>query len=330
MQREFAQFLRYQRHQAGVVRARRHFAEPHLITLHEQLDAEQAPAAKVIGDRARNLFGTRQCRARHRLRLPAFAIITILLQMADRRAERGAAGMAHGQQGDLVIEIDEAFDDAAAGTGTATGLRVLPGGCDVRLAAQGALALARGRHHRLDHARQADGGHGSTVFGLGIDEAVRRGRQAQGLGGEAADAFAVHGQARSARGRDHPQALFLFQLDQGFGVDGLDLRHHQVRPLLGDQRTQGHRVEHVDHVRAVRDLHGRRIGIAVSGDHFHAQPLQLDGHLLAEFARAQQQHTGGGGGQRSSKLGHGDSSSDVKAGGHSSWPTAPATASDER
>ncbi|MNI16134.1 hypothetical protein D3C73_694590 [compost metagenome] len=305
MQRELAEFLRYQRHQAGVMRTRRYFAEPHLVALHEQLDTEQAPATQVVGDRARDLLGTRQCLVRHRLRLPAFAIVAILLQVPDRRAERGATGMAHGQQGDLVIEVDETLDDAAAGTGTAAGLRVLPGRGDVSLAAQRALALARGRHHRLDHARQADRGHGVAVLGLGIDEAVRRGRQAQGLGGQAADALTVHGQARRARSRDHPQALLLFQLHQGLGVDRLDLRHHQVRLLLRDQLAQGHRIQHVDHVRAVCHLHGRGIAVTVGGNHFHAQPLQLDGHLLAKFARAQQQHAGGGGGQRGSKLGHG-------------------------
>ncbi|KAG1094038.1 hypothetical protein G6F40_012587 [Rhizopus arrhizus] len=247
MQRELAQLLRDQRHQAGAVRTRRHFAEPHLVTLHEQLDAEQAPTAEVVGDRTRDFFRACQRRARHRLRLPALAVIAVLLQVADRRAERSATGVAHGQQGDLVIEVDEAFDDAAAGTGTATGLRIVPGRGDVRLAAQRALALARGRHHRLDHARQADRGHRGTLLGLGIDEAVRRGRQPEGLGGQAADAFTVHGQACGARGRDHPQALLLFQLDQGLGVDGFDLRHHQVRLLLRDQRAQGHRVQHVDH-----------------------------------------------------------------------------------
>ncbi len=34
--------------------------------------------------------------------------------MADRRAEAGAADVAHGQQRDLVVEVDEALDDHAA------------------------------------------------------------------------------------------------------------------------------------------------------------------------------------------------------------------------
>ncbi len=42
-------------------------------------------------------------------------------------------------------------------------------------------------------------------------------------------------------------------------------------------------------------LHGGGVGIAVGGDHFDAEALQLDGHFLAEFAGAQQQGAGGAG-----------------------------------
>ena len=60
VQRELAQVLRSQRHQAGVVRAWRHFAEPHLVALHEQLHAEHAPAAEIVGDAAGDALRTRQ------------------------------------------------------------------------------------------------------------------------------------------------------------------------------------------------------------------------------------------------------------------------------
>ena len=39
----------------------------------------------------------------------------------------------------------------------------------------------------------------------------------------------------------------------------------------------------------MRDLHGRRIGVAVHGDGLHTEPLQLDYNLLAEFSGAEQQ-----------------------------------------
>ena len=60
----------------------------------------------------------------------------------------------------------------------------------------------------------------------------------------------------------------------------------------------------VDDVAAVRHLHRRRVRVAVHGDHFHAEALQFDRHFLAQFARAEQQHAGGGRRQRGTKRGH--------------------------
>ncbi len=45
---------------------------------------------------------------------------------------------------------------------------------------------------------------------------------------------------------------------------------------------------------AVRDLHGRGVGIAIDRDHLDAEALQLDGDLLAQLARAQQHDADGG------------------------------------
>src|SRR5690606_29475865 len=93
---------------------------------------------------------------RHRLRLPALAVVAVDLQMADRRTETGAPGVAHGEQGDLVVELDQTLDDHPAAAGAAAFLRVAPGGGNVRLAAHQALPLAGGAHHRLGNARQTD------------------------------------------------------------------------------------------------------------------------------------------------------------------------------
>ncbi|MNV64700.1 hypothetical protein D3C71_1573560 [compost metagenome] len=77
-----------------------------------------------------------------------------------------------------------------------------------------------------------------------------------------------------------------------------------MRLFLFDQRLQRRRVKHVQHMAAMGDLHGRRVGVAVGGDHFHAKTLQLDGHFLAQFARAEQQDAGGGRGQRGTEGDH--------------------------
>ena len=55
MQLELALLLRAHRHHAGVVRARADFGEPDLVALDEQLDAEHAAPAELVGDRAGDL-----------------------------------------------------------------------------------------------------------------------------------------------------------------------------------------------------------------------------------------------------------------------------------
>jgi hypothetical protein len=50
------------------------------------------------------------------------------------------------------------------------------------------------------------GGNGVAVFVERVDEAIGDVGSLQRFGGEAADAFAIHRQARGARGRDHAQA----------------------------------------------------------------------------------------------------------------------------
>ena len=224
--------------------------------------------------------------------------------MADRCAEADAAGVLHGQQGDLVVEIDEALDDHPALARASAGLRVIPRMLQVIDTAHHALALAGGTHHRLDHERVADRLGRVAVLRLVVAKAIARGGQLQLLGGQPADAFAVHREPGGARGGDHPQALLL-QRDQGGRVDGLDLRHHQVGLLLLDQRAQRVAVEHVDDVAAMRHLHRRRVRVAIHRDHLHRIALQLDRHLLAQFPGAQQQHAQGMVGVRGAERFHG-------------------------
>jgi hypothetical protein len=106
------------------------------------------------------------------------------------------------------------------------------------------------------------------------------------------------------------QAALGFQFHQGLGVDGLDLGHHQVGLLVRDQVAQRGRVEHVQRVAAMGHLHGRRVVVAIGGNHFHAQALQLDRHFLAQLARTQKEHAAGVGRQRRAQgdgagVGHG-------------------------
>ena len=64
------------------------------------------------------------------------------VQVTDRIAEARLAVVAHGQQRDLIIEGDEAFDDDPADTGATALLRVGPRVIDVRGRAHDALTFA--------------------------------------------------------------------------------------------------------------------------------------------------------------------------------------------
>jgi len=172
MQGEFRQILRDQRDQTGVVRPRRYLAEPDLFALDEQFDPEDATPAQRIGDRQRDALRLGQRRRCHGLRLPGLLIVAFLLAMPYRLAEAGSAGMTHRQQSDLVIEIDEAFDDDPPATGAATGLRIFPGRIDVRVAAQHRLPLARGTHYRLDQAREAQRHGGGAALVQRVGKAI--------------------------------------------------------------------------------------------------------------------------------------------------------------
>ena len=136
---------------------------------------------------------------------------------------------------------------------------------------------------------------------------VGRGGQAEFLGGQPADAFAVHGQSGGAGGRDHFGQPGCFDLDQHVGGDGLDFGHDQLRLFAFHKFAQCNAVGHRNNVGAVSDLMAGCILIAVDGNDFDAQALQRNDHFLAKFAGAEEHDTGGGGGKRGADL-HGISS----------------------
>ena len=195
---------------------------------------------------------------------------------------------AHGELGDFVIECNETFNDHPALIHAGACGSVVPGRIYFRCAIYFRLPLAGGRHHRLDDAGKADDRCRGAQFFQAVGEFIRRGRQAQRLGSKTADAFAVHGELRGACGGNHARQAFLLDFHQHAGGDGFDLRHDEVRTLLFDECAQRCTIRHVDDMRTVRHLMPRRIGVAIHCDGFHAQTLQRDDNLLAEFAAAQQ------------------------------------------
>jgi hypothetical protein len=161
--------------------------------------------------------------------------------VADRFAEIGLHDAAfvqgaHGEQGDFVIEIDDAFDDDPPGLDPAAAGRVIPGSLDIGRAAQQRLAFAGGGHYRFDDAWVANAVINCRLqFGQGVGEAVGRGRHAQFFGSQPADAFAVHREFGGAGGWDHFGQAGGFDLDQHVGGNRFDFRHDQIRLFQFDQ-----------------------------------------------------------------------------------------------
>lgn len=104
----------------------RYFAENHLVALDEHLYAENAVATERVGHLAGDFAGLGDCGCRHRLWLPAFAIVAVDLNVAYRFAEHCARDAAHRKQRYLVVEIDEAFNDDTSGACAAAFLRYSP------------------------------------------------------------------------------------------------------------------------------------------------------------------------------------------------------------
>ena len=263
---------------------RRNLAEIDLVSLDEKLDPENPISAEIIGHRFGNSPGLRQCDFTHQLRLPALAVVSIDLDVADGFQEIRAAHMAQGEHGDLVIEIDEALDDHLSPSRAPAFLRILPGWRNIRLPAQRALPLSGAAHDGLHHAGHPDLGNGSPVFLFGGGETVGRCREAKRFRSQAAYAFTVHGKLRGAGCRDHGRKPLGLDFRKGVRGDRLHFRHHEMGAVLFDHRPQPRAIQHGKHLRMIRHLHGRGIRVGIAGDHLHAISLQLDHHLLAQFA----------------------------------------------
>ena len=272
---ELREVLRNHRYHARVVRTGRYLAEYHVVAFDKEFHAEDTATAEGIGDSPRDVLRLRFGSRAHRLGLPRLAVVAVFLHVADRLEERGAPDVAHGELRNLVIKIDEALDDDLARAGASAFLGIVPSRVDVGFGADDALPMTAGTHDGFDHARHADDLHGLAEFLFRRGEAVGRGGEAQFLGGEAADAFAVHRQPGSFGRRDDVVALF-FQLEESLGGDGLDFRDNVVGLFTFDDFAQRLAVEHGDDVGAVCHLHGGRVGVFVEGDDLDAVALEFD------------------------------------------------------
>ena len=90
-----------------------------------------------------------------------------------------------------------------------------------------------------------------------------------------------------------------------------DFGHDDLRLFLLDQPLERSRIGHRDHVRAMRNLMTRRIGVTINGNRFNTQPLECDDQLLAQLAAAEDHHAGRGRRKRRADL-HGSNKSVAK------------------
>ena len=134
MQLELVLPLRDHRHHAGVVRARADLAETRPASPLTNSSTPKMPwpprssvtACAIVAAPCASAAGG------HRMRLPALDIVAVDLHVADRLAEMrldraAGAERAHRQQRDLVVEVDQAFDDDAAVRYTPARARIVPG-----------------------------------------------------------------------------------------------------------------------------------------------------------------------------------------------------------
>ena len=106
----------------------------------EELDAEDAEAravsglSKGVGHGLGHLARTLEGGLAHGHGLPGFDVVTALLAVSNRSAEarrdvaRSCVPGTHGEQRDLVVEVDTLFDNDDAGRRTRVFLGVGPGG----------------------------------------------------------------------------------------------------------------------------------------------------------------------------------------------------------
>ena len=184
--------------------------------------------------------------------------------MSDGRAEAGRDGArsgvpgAHGEQRDLVVEVNPLLHDDDTGRGARVLLGMCPGGGGLLGTRHAGLAVPGGGHRGLDKGGVANLVEGRGQLDLAAREAEgRRAHAGQGRG-KVADALTVHRRLDGEGvGDDAHAALFIGA--QLVCRDGLDLGDDEVNIDAVEDLAQGLRVAHVKDSGFVRHLHGGSI-----------------------------------------------------------------------
>src|SRR5690554_1072154 len=290
MKSKFRKVLRHQCDKPRIVGPGRYFGKPDIIPLNKKFDAVNTEAAQILYHRSCNLGRPIKSLLRHRVRLPGLTVVTVFLTVADRIAECNAVTMPYGQQRNLIIKVDEAFNNNPPPACTTAGLSIFPCGFNIRFRLDGTLALTGRTHHRLYNEWQPHLLDCHQVFLMAFSKPVWRCWQTQLFTRQAPNALTVHCQIHGPGCRYNVIALG-FQLHQLSGCNSLNLRNDQIRLFGFNDCPKRLTIQHIDNMAPVCDLHGGRIGIAVNGYDFHAKSLQLNNNFFSELSGTTEKNT---------------------------------------
>ena len=288
VQSKLRQILRDHRNHTRIVRTGRHLAEQHLVAADEQLNTEDTVTTQRARNLTSDLLSLSDRDVAHRLRLPRLTVVAINLVVTNGFEHGSTARMAHGQQRNLVVELNKTLNDHATCTRTTTLLSDLPRAVDLLLRVANTLTVTRRAHNGLHNAGSTDLFNRRLELLACCRKAIGRGGQTQLLGSQAADTLTVHRKPSSLSCGDYVVALLL-QLNQSGSCDCLDFGNDVVGLFGLDDLAQAIAVEHRKHIRTMCDLHRGSISILIQCNDLDTVTLQFDGNLLAKLTRSAKQ-----------------------------------------
>ena len=138
------------------MRTWRYFAEEHLLAADKHLHAKNSVTAQGVGNLFGDILRLLQGFLAHGLCLPGLTIVAVHLVMAYGIQESGAATVADGKQGNLIVKLNKALHNHFSGTGAATLLGDIPGPVGIGRRLADALSMSGRTHDGLHHAGGAD------------------------------------------------------------------------------------------------------------------------------------------------------------------------------
>ena len=221
------------------------------------------------------------------MRLPAPAVVARDLFVPYRRAKRSSTRVPHRQKRDFVVEVHKPLYYHLASARAPARLGTFPRGVDLAFVAHSALPVPGRAHYRLHHARYSDLLHGLQKFLLRARKSVRGSLHSELFSRKRPDPLAVHGEIHCSRRGHHIEAP-PFELHELLSGNSLDFGNYVGRVLLEHDALEGAGVEHGYDVRAVGDLHSRRVRVLVNRDNLEAESLELYCDLPPELPAAEQ------------------------------------------